>query len=363
MTVIPRELRINVTAACNLACRGCSKRDAGHGETLALDQTTRLIDRLQATGRLQSLSITGGEPLMDAEREKTFAIIRHAKSLSLHVRLCTNGCYLQADVVDELKKLGVDRVQVGLDSPSRFFHNFRARSRTAWEDATRGIEAVADAGLQASVRFTLYRSNLHDITGTYRLAARLGAAHFKLRTLFPSGAAVENCLGLVPSGQQLAFAQYQAICESWRSAARLELSQPCFFKPGNGYDFDVEDNSSCGESDNASISPAGVIQYCLLCDDGTHFGNVAQGDFVDLWNAPEVAAIRQARKRHGRVVGCPAFQVQYERHIGDYISVFEQPLVRATCGLEGLLARGYDDRLLSQGQYEAAAFRGVAGHA
>ncbi len=352
--IAPEELRINLTTRCNLRCIGCSKQGAGPGEPLLLAHYLQLIDEAAATGRLKRLSITGGEPLFPDEREKLFAVLERARSLSLGVRLCSNGHYLSRSLVRELRSLDVDRVQVGLDSSTPGFHNLRSRSRTAWQDAVRGIETAAAGGLAVSVRYTLYTLNVWDVDRTYRLVSDLGAVGFKLRILFPVGGAVGGCLGLVPSADQLARAQYLAIAAGRTLGVGLELSQPCFFSPGGRDRFTVEDNSGCGQSGNASVDPFGVVQYCLFCDDGTAFGNVRDRAFLEAWNGCEIERAREARKRRGKVVGCPAFQVQYERYIGSYLEQFERPLLARTRWLSSLL---------SVGRYRDADPAGAVAHA
>jgi MoaA/NifB/PqqE/SkfB family radical SAM enzyme len=332
--ILPKELRLSAGSACNLQCIGCSKegdKDRA-GKPLAIDDYLALIEEIKGLGETDSLSITGGEPLLPSLRETTYKLIAAAKPLK--IRLCTNGHFIDAKVAEELRLLGVDSVQIGIDSSSPQFQNMRSRSSTAWQRAVQGLEAAVAAGLFVAARYTLYTANKEDVGSTYRMIAGEGCSQFKLRILFPSGAALHYCPGLIPSGAELAQAQYDALSASRNNTTRLELSQPCFQVIPEGYNALIEDNSSCGEHSNASISSRGNVEYCLFCDDGQRFGNVAGGSFATTWNSPELHEVREQRKRNGKIVGCPAFEFQYDRFVGGYRENFETPLLVKTKELE-----------------------------
>lgn len=305
--IMPRELRLNVTDKCNLECFCCSKdgdKDK-EGKPLSLDEYLRIIDEWAPYDEAKSLSITGGEPLF--EKEYTYAIIKRAKKYGILVRLCTNGHFIEEKVADDLADLGVDEVQIGLDSSTPEFHNRRCNDNSyAWQRAVSGIEASVKRGLYTTVRYTLYKSNLDEVVPTYKFVSRLGVAKFKLRMLFPVGAAIMNGVDENITGEELAIAQNSALDYSRRTKTKLEISQPYFLVKYHHDSCNViyEDNSSCGERNNASINSKGNVEYCLFCDDGARFGNVRDASFLELWNTPAIKTAREERRPEGE--GCPA---------------------------------------------------------
>jgi MoaA/NifB/PqqE/SkfB family radical SAM enzyme len=337
--ILPKELRISVGTACNLHCIGCSKEGEKDlaGKPLEIDDYAALIEEIKEMGVTDALSLTGGEPLIPSLREKTFKLISAAKPLK--IRLCTNGHFIDAKVAKDLRHLGVDSVQIGIDSSSPHFQNMRSGSSVAWQRTVKGLEAAVRAGLSVSARFTLYTANREDVSSTYRMISEKGCTQFKLRILFPSGSAISNCPSLIPSGIELAQAQYEAIVASYENTTRLELSQPCFYAIPERYNAFIEDNSGCGEQSNASISSSGNAEYCLFCDDGQRFGNVTIMPFKSIWNSNELNEVRLQRKRNGKIVGCPAFESQYNKFIGNYRDAFETPLMNKTRELEKHLYR------------------------
>jgi PqqA peptide cyclase len=331
--VSPKELRLNVGDACNRRCPACSKNGAkdSAGESASLDDLLRILDETRGQGTLEAVSVTGGEPLHPALKGNTFRLIEHARPA--RVRLCTNGDFLDATVAEGLRNLGLESVQIGLDSSTAAFQNRRSGSPDAWRTTMRGVALALHAGLSVSIRYTLYAGNRHDVAATYRMVAALGVDRFKLRTLFPSGAAIQGCGDLLPTAAQLAQAQFDALRVSRGATTQLELSQPVFFIIPEGCNAFLEDNHSCGEWSNASINSRGIVEYCLFCDDGSRFGNIRNRPFLELWNSPEIALARERRKRNGVIVGCPAYEVQRQRYLGDY-ERFERELRETTADLQ-----------------------------
>jgi MoaA/NifB/PqqE/SkfB family radical SAM enzyme len=331
---IPKEIRINVGPDCDSNCIGCSKQGPKDqkGNLLELFDYVKLIEELKSYGQTRAISLTGGEPLHPKLIATTIELIK--KSKPWDVRLCTNGHFIDRGTANKLKKIGVNSVQVGFDSATKEFQDRRSRSKSAWDMTVRGIKNAAAAGLDVWTRFTLYKENLNEVLPAYKLAESLGAAQFKLRILFPVGGCVKNCLAQIPSGRQLADAQYGALLISKGNQARLELSQPCFFKIPAGYNAFIEDNSSCGELNNGSINAHGLVEYCLFCEDGEVFGNIKNNGFIDLWNSPEIEVFRKSKKRKGKIVGCPAFEFQYNKYLSNYRNIFERDLVKRTQELQ-----------------------------
>ncbi len=109
-------LRISITDRCNLRCVYCSpERKTTHfsdSELLSAEEIARFV----RTGRrhgLRRVRITGGEPLL---RKDVAEIISSVKALGIRdVSLTTNGVLLE-EMAPKLRKAGLDRVNVSLDT-------------------------------------------------------------------------------------------------------------------------------------------------------------------------------------------------------------------------------------------------------
>jgi len=140
-----RYLRLSVTDRCNLRCRYCAPGAVSH--TAATELTAAQIEEIAAAAialGMDKIRITGGEPLM---RPDILDICRRVAALPGLNELCmtTNGILL-ADYAEELRKAGVNRVNISLDTlDADKFRTFTRGGELA--DVLRGIEAAEAAGL------------------------------------------------------------------------------------------------------------------------------------------------------------------------------------------------------------------------
>ena len=145
-----RDLRISVTDRCNFRCVYCMPRevfDAGyrflpHEAILSFEEIARLARVFVGLG-VNKLRLTGGEPLV---RRHLHRLVEMLAGLDAELTLTTNGSLL-AQQAHALKKAGLNRVTVSLDSLDDA--TFRAMNDADFPVAKviEGIEAAADAGL------------------------------------------------------------------------------------------------------------------------------------------------------------------------------------------------------------------------
>ena len=140
-------LRISVTDRCNLRCVYCMPEEGvallGHGDILSYDEITGFTRTAVAHG-IDKVRITGGEPLV---RKDITILVQMLSSIEgiRDLSLTTNGTLL-AGYADDLKKAGLHRVNISLDTidPERF----RSITRVGRiEDVFEGIAAARSAGL------------------------------------------------------------------------------------------------------------------------------------------------------------------------------------------------------------------------
>ena len=145
-----RDLRISVTDRCNFRCVYCMPRevfDSGyrflpHEAILSFEEIARLA-RIFVDLGVQKIRLTGGEPLV---RRHLHRLVEMLAELDVELTLTTNGSLLEKQA-HELKKAGLKRVTVSLDSLDDA--TFRAMNDADFPVAKviEGIEAAADAGL------------------------------------------------------------------------------------------------------------------------------------------------------------------------------------------------------------------------
>ncbi|MBI3705075.1 MAG: GTP 3',8-cyclase MoaA [Rhizobiales bacterium] len=161
-------LRVSVTDRCDFRCVYCMSEHMTFlpkADLLSLEELDRLCSAFIAKG-VSKLRLTGGEPLV---RRGIMTLVsslsRHLASGALkELTLTTNGSQLEK-YSTELKSLGVERINVSLDTlnPDTF------REITRWGDLDKvlaGIDAALAAGLKVKINAVALKDvNEDEIAG------------------------------------------------------------------------------------------------------------------------------------------------------------------------------------------------------
>jgi cyclic pyranopterin phosphate synthase len=134
-------LRISITDKCNLKCVYCMpKRGLKYFEELEIltsEEIVRFVRIVHKHG-LRKVRITGGEPLM---RKDIILLISSIKEIGIRdLSLTTNGIMLSR-LAGELKKAGLDRVNISLDTMDAD----KYKTITNGGDINRVLEAIEEA--------------------------------------------------------------------------------------------------------------------------------------------------------------------------------------------------------------------------
>ena len=116
-----RDLRISVTDRCNLRCTYCMPAEI-YGERyqflpktdlLTFEEITRITRIIVGLGAVK-VRLTGGEPLVRKNLHKLVQMLSSVDGLH-DLTLTTNG-YLLSENIQLLKKAGLQRVTISLDT-------------------------------------------------------------------------------------------------------------------------------------------------------------------------------------------------------------------------------------------------------
>ncbi|WP_413368344.1 GTP 3',8-cyclase MoaA [Lysinibacillus sp. 3P01SB] len=164
-----RDLRISVTDRCNFRCQYCMPAEIfgpdfaflQPDKILSFEEIERLVKIFVSLG-VKKVRITGGEPLLRQDLPKLIERIHRIDGVE-DIALTTNGTLLKKYAHD-LKRAGLSRVSVSLDSlnEERFFemNGGRGKVKTVLE----GIEKAAEAGLLVKINMVVQKGkNEQDI--------------------------------------------------------------------------------------------------------------------------------------------------------------------------------------------------------
>ena len=140
-------LRISVTDKCNLRCVYCMPA-AGlpwlpRGDVLSYEEIGRVVETMAAMG-LRRVRLTGGEPLVRRDLPRLVEIIANTPGID-DIALSTNAVLL-AGLAPSLRRAGVNRVNVSLDSLRSERIDAIARRPGSHSAIFEGLAAAHDAG-------------------------------------------------------------------------------------------------------------------------------------------------------------------------------------------------------------------------
>lgn len=188
-----KELSLEVNKLCNFHCSFCyteKYREDLPELPLVLDVIKQGVD-----SGIESISLTGGEPLLQWKRVK--AICAYAKTFNLRTRLNTNGILLSPGAkTDDLIKV-VDDFQISfnaLDDESFAGYTGVSLSKKPFSAIMRNINYLLERGAGITIRFTLDENTAHNLKGIFMLFCTGSEGlcfrqvnRFKVRVVVPAG--------------------------------------------------------------------------------------------------------------------------------------------------------------------------------
>ncbi|MCP8309512.1 MAG: radical SAM protein [archaeon] len=180
----------NFTNRCNLNCLHChqdSSPMSSHPE-LTTSQAFKAIDNMSDAG-VVILTFSGGEPLL---RKDLYDAIKRASDNSMLCTIASNGTLITHDVAKKLAKVGIKRVEIGLDGARAETHDFLRNKPGSFEATIEGIRNCVAVGFdELATTMTLHSKNIDELEETMDLAEKLGSTRFYLNRLIPAGRGVE----------------------------------------------------------------------------------------------------------------------------------------------------------------------------
>jgi len=156
-----KTLRVSLLNHCNLGCVYCVTGDDearaagahGKGTSLPVTALLEIIGRLHRQLQLETIRLTGGEPLL---YHGLVELIRGIRELGIpSIKLTTNGFLLERLAVP-MKEAGMASINVSLDAVDEDVFYQMSRRHSA-ERVIRGIDAAKDAGLDVKINTVVMR--------------------------------------------------------------------------------------------------------------------------------------------------------------------------------------------------------------
>jgi molybdenum cofactor biosynthesis enzyme MoaA len=171
-----RFLRASVADTCNLNCVYCPKASGMENFTppeladrrLSTDDYCANLGHLAASGVIEGISFTGGEPTHNRDLP---VLVAHARTLFRRVELTSNGRFLPKMLPALAPHLDVLKVSLDAADPA-LAHEIIRGQRMDVAHALDGIDAALAAGVTVGINLVAMRRNLGQLDAVVALANR-----------------------------------------------------------------------------------------------------------------------------------------------------------------------------------------------
>jgi radical SAM protein with 4Fe4S-binding SPASM domain len=318
---LPRELYLETTNRCNLACKTCPQFFGMPEESadLTLAQAERILDQVPVIDRVVLHGI--GEPLLNSELPE---IIRSLKTRGAHVLFNTNGLLLRGRISDPLIESGLDELRVSVDSATP--ETYKAiRGIDGLERIFENLHHFADAKARlqsahptVSLWITGMKTNVLELPELVRRAAEIGVSEVYLQRLVYSGrgSAVEEqtLFHNANAGDIEAVRRAEALARELGVALRGsgEATASAFLAD----EPDVFSFSDCRRpwslmyvTANGNALPCCIAPFTGVPYEDIVLGNVFSQSIEEVWNGPQYQEWRrrmQSSEPPAACAGCGA---------------------------------------------------------
>jgi cyclic pyranopterin phosphate synthase len=321
-----RDLRISVTDRCNFRCRYCMPREIfgrnyeflPRDDLLTFEEITRLVTIGAGLG-VRKVRLTGGEPLLRHDLPDLVAMLAGVEGIE-ELTMTSNGSLLARHAA-ELKKAGLDRVTVSIDSLDEGRHTAISDSPVPLSAVLEGITAATEAGLTPVKLNMVVKRGVND--GDVVMVAR----HFKdtgniIRFIEYMDVGHSNGWRLddvVPGAEIVAAISAEIPLEPADAAYRGEVARRFRFKDGTGEVGVIASVTEpfCGDCTRARLSADGALYTCLFATGGHDLRALLRDDTDDAGIETVLRAIWEARDdryselRSAATTGLPKVEMSY----------------------------------------------------
>ena len=262
-------LRISVTDKCNLRCVYCMPEEGlpwlKRDEILSYEEIFEIARAMAGMG-LRRLRITGGEPLVRRDLPRLVAALRRIPEID-DISLSTNAVLL-ADVADELRSSGVQRVNISLDSlrPERV--DAISRRTGSWRKIMNGLRAAEEVGFSPiKINVVLIKGRNDDEIEDFAEITRERPWHVRFIELMPTGANLDLSANSYVSCRE-ALRRVRALGEIEPSPGPKGNGPATYFRfpraPGSVGVITPMSHNYCDRCNRMRLTAAGQLRPCLF---------------------------------------------------------------------------------------------------
>ena len=273
-----RDLRVSVTDRCNFRCPYCMPAEI-YGERyeflprndlLTFEEIARVVLLSTQLG-VKKVRLTGGEPLVRQDVVELVSMIANLDGIEDFAM--TTNAYLLSGMAESLKKAGLQRITVSLDSiDDEVFRKMNGRG-FGTAKVIDGIAAAKEAGLDPIKINAVVQKGINDNT-LVELAGWCRDNGYTPRFIEYMDVGTLNDWKLdevLPAADIVGIIGKEFPIKPIESSYRGEVAKRYSYDDGKG-EFGVISSVTqpfCGDCTRLRLSPEGQIVTCLFADAGT----------------------------------------------------------------------------------------------
>lgn len=293
MLFVLKELCLEVTNSCPLACVHCStssvRVDTPATRHLPISAAKDVVREFKQLGG-EILEISGGEPLFYPPLE---LLVEEAVALGLEVYLYTSGIVVEKDsrlrglnreMANNLRAAGISRVIFNLEGATPEIHERIVGVQDTYKLVLQGIQHTKSAGLWTGVHFVPMRLNFREIEPLMDLCTREAVNELALLRFVPHGRGDKNraLLEIEPAEFNDFLGCVAHLGQRYRE---LNIRVGCPMDFLALYDESREPHHCKAGLSTCLISPEGNVSPCPAFKHASAFvaGNIFQEALSSIW--------------------------------------------------------------------------------
>jgi radical SAM protein with 4Fe4S-binding SPASM domain len=300
----PLRMDLALTFKCQNNCVHCYAGGPHETPELNTTQWKEIIGRLSRIG-IFILTFTGGEPTL---RDDLAELLQYAQNMGMVTGLITNGRKLKdKEYVKTLEKVGLDFVQVTLESHKPKIHDLMTAAEGSWKETVIGIKNAVRSQIYVTTNTTLSKYNAPEFLRTIDYIKELGVAAFGCNSLIYSGKA-----NAVSQEFALPVEELEPLLTKIRDKAQQLNLKFLWYTPTQYCRFDPVQlglgvKSCTAAMINMCVGPNGDVYPCQSYFES--LGNILVDSWEQIWNHPLVVKIRNREYAEPKCKDCPELQV------------------------------------------------------
>lgn len=158
-TPTPFYSHLEITKACNLNCIHCFW-PSHNNIYLSKESIFNLLNDLSQMGCLY-LYISGGEAFL---HPNFIEILQYANSLDFCITIMTNGTLIDQSIINELKKIKIDHIQISVYSIDETIHDQITESKGSLKKTLDAIDLLKSNGIEVQIASPILKENKDSVT-------------------------------------------------------------------------------------------------------------------------------------------------------------------------------------------------------